>query len=254
MFFRHHHKKDINLSKTDEKVSFETTLPEDIQRYMLKFFTPKKLYPLLLVSKTFNKLSHEILDMYKTNIFYTVGSPMKIGEYSILYRFGAFKYKDKESPQNIHQSFHGKYKYYPRDATQDSKVLVFNPPAKPSDQVKKTHLKKEALMELFRTEDEAGLRADSLRYNTNEEGFQPAIFKVMYLGEINNLQWDTCTVKGGALDRAYADRADRLIPLTGTMKIMFRSGKPNNTDIIGVINYNDSHEEENKSLLSKHHL
>lgn len=246
MFFRNDPKKSNNSNVNTSKT--EIFFPVDVLQYIFKFIPAKKLYNISLISKTFNEFSQAILNKYKENIFYTLGAPIKVGEYTIFYRLGALKDRKEIPSKELDQAFHGQFRYYSPDSS-EAKYLQFYPPKKPSAKITKTYHKREVFMELFHTEKEAALRADSLIYHIHDQRFKPAIYKVAYLNDTINLEWKPMHIPNSddEIDHAYVNRKKELIPMSG--KIISLANQ-----VLGSIDYqdrDDSHTKENKDSFSK---
>lgn len=239
MFVRHHPKKsknkEINVNEADAP---ELLLPLEVLECIFKFLPPKNLYEVSLLSHFFNNFSAVIFNEYredKTRIFYTLGAPILVGEYSFFYKFGAFKDRDDIRSKELKEAFHGQYHV-----------------KKSSSQIEGADHKKEALMRLFKTEKEAKLYADTLCSNgSTKDGkrFVPGIYTVLYLGDTMNLRWRSLKFhrEDGDIKYTSANREEELILLSG--KIMKLYGH----SVLGSIEYNNSdaaHAEEEKGFFS----
>ncbi|STX81233.1 Uncharacterised protein [Legionella busanensis] len=200
------HHKAAKVGSIIEPSDFEKKLPLDTQKYVFRFFNQKELRNITGVNKHFNQLSLEEIErmkeVYKKNIFYTVGNAIQISNPKR--SFFNMDYRKIISNKEIYESFFG---------INIQKVRLFN------------------------TEHEALEYSRSLRTGDQllegTEVYQPAIFKVIYLGNVDNTmftnedliinrghdsdatEWNerTTHIKYFATDRSH------VIPVEGALKI-----------------------------------
>lgn len=199
-----------SIDKNKNKSEFEKKLPKDVHHYLFRFFNQVELRNIASVNKLFSQLSHQEIErlktQYKNNIFYTVGNPIQISDpnRSFFDMDLWMKHRDNISDKDIYESFLGK------NINQ---------------------------LQLFKTEEEALeysrflRKGDQLLQGT--EVYQPAVFKVIYLGDVNqaDLRKEDLIINKGCWSTAneWCERrtqvsymeTDRkqVIPLEGVLKI-----------------------------------
>ncbi|MGQ3887398.1 F-box protein [Legionella sp. CNM-1927-20] len=224
--------KNVSLFEKDL-----TKLPHEIRRHLFSFFNQKELKTMARVNKKFHEYCidelKELANKYKSNIFYTVGSPIQFSEntssHYILDLDPQIRYRKNIPLTEIYDSFSGKN----------------------IESIK-----------LFAKEDEACEYSRFLRkgshLNDGEEASQPAIFKVIYLSEINFLdkkqekiiinhrqRSNTYDLNERTSDIEFfeAKRID-VIPLEGTLKIHYcEKGKFLDYGTINYSNFSLKQEE-----------
>ncbi|WP_131781689.1 hypothetical protein [Legionella gresilensis] len=201
---------DNNDSSTEENIL--TKLPRDVRSYLFSFFNQKELRTIAITNKKLKEYStekiNELAKKYKFNVFYTVGNPIQFSDntpsHYILDLYPQFTYRKNIPPAEIYDSFSGKN--------------IEN-------------------LRLFQNKENAYEYSRFLRtgshLNNGEEAFQPAIFKVIYLKEVNlcSKKNENIIINPNCRSTRYdlnersrnieffeAKRLD-VIPLEGTLKI-----------------------------------
>ncbi|GEM_PF-4526230 len=222
------------------KLSEFESLPREIQKRVFTFFSPKELINIASVNKNFRQLSQEeinrLKNQHKDNIFYTVGKPIHISnpKRTIFDMDAGTEYRKKIPNTEIYESFLG--------------INI-------------------QTVRLFKTEHEALEYSRFLRTGDqlleDTEVYQPAIFKVIYLRNLENIaEHNEAIVINQGRHSLASERNERIanityfethrsnvIPIEGVLKIhLYKIGE---FKTHGPIDYSNlDFIEENKSSFS----